>query len=242
MIPANDIIYDPLEIILEHVLKNKLSPEDIGIIELADFYIAILFAFKKFDIRESGRVIYRASKLLKIKASELKLENETIEYDFFDSLLDDAEFMGDLATNRPEIPNHYKTDKIELSTCWEVSRKKYQEMLLNLDSSQPKMDFFDRPSAMTTEQIIEIAHEEDITALKDKLLPVLMELFEQNGSVPFTLLTENIEDAKSMVFIALLHLATDKKIWLAQDETYDTELMVFPPNQLDLEINCTFES
>ena len=230
-----DIVYDPLEIILEQVMNHKISSKDINIIELADFYISILYTLKKFDVRESGRVIYRAAKLLKIKANELKIEEEKEEYDFLTTLLEDDEFMGDLCKNKKEIPNHYKSDDIVLSMCWEASRKEYLKMLPGLKKTKPKMDFFDRPSSITTEQIISIAHEEDILTLKDNLYKVLVEMFKQNGSVPFTQLTESIESAKSMIFITLLHLATDRKIWLAQDETYNTELMIFPPVQIKLE-------
>jgi len=226
---TENVLYDPLELILENAMKKKIKSEDINIVELADFYISILYKLKKFDIRESGRVVYRASKLLKLKANELKLEKENVEYDFFEDLLEDDEFMGDLNSKDYEIPNRYKSDEIVLSLCKQAARQKYMELIPQLNPPVPKMNFFERPSETTTEQIIGLAHEEDILALKARLLPILSDMFDQNGSVPFTLLTDNISDAKSMVYIALLHLATDRKLWLVQDEMYDTELLIFPP-------------
>lgn len=230
IVDIENILYDPLEIILEHAIDKKISSQDINIVELADFYISILFKLKKFDIRESGRVIYRASKLLKLKANELKYEQEKVDYDFFEALLDDEEFLGDLnEKQKTEIANHYRSDEIVLSLCKQAARIKYRELLPNLSLPHPRMDFFERPSQITTDKIIELAHEEDILALKEKLIPILDEMFHQNGSIPFTLLTETISDAKSLVFVTLLHLATDKKIWLVQDEIYQTEILIFPP-------------
>lgn len=223
---TDTILYDPLEVILKEVVSKKLNPQDINIVELADFYISILFQLKKFDIRESGRVIYRASKLLKLKAEKLKYEEQNEEYDFFDNILNDEEFMGDVKV--PEIANHYKADEICLNLCRTAARSKYKKLLPTLPAPVPRMEFYERPSKITTEHIMELAHEEDILSLKVKLSDVLDEMFTQNGSVPFTLLTDTIAEAKSMIYITLLHLATDRKIWLLQDDLYDTELLIFP--------------
>ena len=86
--------------------------------------------------------------------------------------------------------------------------------------------------AVTTDEVLGIAHEEDILGRVARLNHLLDSVFEEHGSVVFSELMGEERSENIMTYVSLLFLATEKKIWLQQDELFG-ELFIYPSNISD---------
>ncbi|OPY22418.1 MAG: ScpA/B protein [Methanomethylovorans sp. PtaU1.Bin073] len=86
--------------------------------------------------------------------------------------------------------------------------------------------------AVTTDEVLGIAHEEDILGRVARLNQVLNSIFEEHESVVFSELIGEERSENIMTYVSLLFLATEKKIWLQQDELFG-ELFIYPSNISD---------
>ena len=73
----------------------------------------------------------------------------------------------------------------------------------------------------TLEEVLSIAHEEDIESRIVKMRSILNELLEKQKSIRFSDISSPLDRAGMvMAYLAILFLATKKEIWLEQEEIF----------------------
>ncbi|MBU4374675.1 MAG: segregation/condensation protein A, partial [Euryarchaeota archaeon] len=73
----------------------------------------------------------------------------------------------------------------------------------------------------TIDEVLSIAHEEDVESSVGRMRKLLNELFEKQKYIKFSDLTNPLDRAgRVMAYLALLFLATKKEIWLEQEELF----------------------
>jgi len=82
-------------------------------------------------------------------------------------------------------------------------------------------------SASTTDEVLGIAHEEDILGRVKILGEKLKDDFNSCDFVKFSDLLGEDRSENIMTYVSLLFLATDKQVWIAQKELFG-ELYVYP--------------
>jgi segregation and condensation protein A len=100
-----------------------------------------------------------------------------------------------------------------------LSRKK--EKKASKGSEEPNL----RPQ-LTTGDVLGIAHEEAISSRLAIIWSKLSELFTKQPVVEFSSFIESSDD-RIMDYLSLLFLASNRKIWLFQDELFE-ELYIYP--------------
>jgi segregation and condensation protein A len=69
---------DPVQILVDLASRGEIDPWDIDIIQVTDKFLSELERVKKLDLRVSGRTLFYASVLLRMKAEALEEEPEEI--------------------------------------------------------------------------------------------------------------------------------------------------------------------
>ena len=213
-----DILNEPIEILLYLAKNEKIDPWNVDIITITDWFFSMLKSMEKMDIRISARTLMQASILLRIKSSSISLDDET-----------DFELPADPADQQALIDQDLEHEYSLPST----SRKKVHISLDDLldevliETTEPDIPAdeylkpgFDDPILITTDSVLEIAHEEDILGHSERLKERLDQILLENE---FTTLSEIINsgtESPLLIYLALLFLANDKKVHLTQTELY----------------------
>jgi segregation and condensation protein A len=80
----------------------------------------------------------------------------------------------------------------------------------------------------TTEQVLGIAHEEDIEGRMKELQKELRSTLKDKNYTTFTEIAEGDRSHKLMTYVSLLFLANIKEIWLEQEELFGELFISYP--------------
>ncbi|MDW7731873.1 MAG: ScpA family protein [Methanolobus sp.] len=221
---SDDVLNEPVEILMNLAKNGDINPWDIDIVNVTDMFLERIEQMQMTDLRISGRTLLYASILLRMKSTGMVQEEE--EEGDLDMFEDEPDFYDVEEYPVPKLPIRRRATRpvtlqeliMELQKAEKVeTRRKDRRVRHRLEER----------SAVTTDDVLGIAHEEDILgrvkALAERLRKDLVEK-------EFVVLSDLLGDNRSeniMTYVSLLFLATDKKIWLAQKELFG-ELYVYP--------------
>ena len=84
-----------IEFIVQLAEKGEIDPKDVDIIYVTDKFLQAIAAAPKENLRQSGKVIFHASVLLRMKAEALLAYKAPISDDYLDFNEDDGELIYD---------------------------------------------------------------------------------------------------------------------------------------------------
>ena len=222
--------YEPLGILVELAESGKIDPWDIDIVQLTDNFLGRVEELKKMDLRISSRTLLYSAILLRMKSLRILEveEEETKEFDsdFVDEL--NLPEPGDFPlpklpirriSTRPVTLNELMLElkKVEKT----ISKKNEKKALRALEQRNLHED-----NHLPTGDVLGIAHEEAISSRLVLIWGSLEELFMIQPVVLFSSFLKKSED-KIMDYLSLLFLASNRKIWLFQNELFG-ELYIYP--------------
>lgn len=233
-----DVRTDSIEIILDLVKEGKIDPWNIDIVDLYDKYMARIKDLKQENLRSVGKAILFSSTLLKIKSDILQgitindFDPEPQEYFEDDGMIDDGSFeqmqiptnnvvsFDEVLQRRTSVRLNRKRsvtlkDLIRHIQFYEDLEKQY-EIKNALDRKERRVRNY---ANLKTAQIKELAHEEYVEEVIEKMRQNLNEIFTHEENIELTELCLLGFD-KSSAFIALLFLARDEDYDIYQDEFY----------------------
>lgn len=235
---------DGIEILVEMSRKGKIDPWNIDIADVTDKYLQKLIEIKTNNLKLTGRTLFFAAVLLRIKSDilegiNLNDENCFPEHEIIDEL--DSAFDDDLE-------NINLNNVISLDDVLErrTSIRLHRERIVTLDDLIKQLEFYEKIDKrlalqnknsralrraksyekFTPEDIINMAHDEYIDNSITVLQAVLERIFLTDKKVGISDLNETGMD-KVSIYIALLFLSATTSIDLVQDEFY-SELYVVP--------------
>lgn len=224
-----------LEILVDLAEKGDIDPWDIDIIEVTDKYLKALNQSPRENLLNAGRAIFFASVLLRLKSDILlNISNETLlqsqqTEDFFpeDQLLEgDNEVRIDLSRLesfivRSSLGKQQRKRKIILSdliTALQQAEEEEERRTIRRKLRQERLANVIAP-IHTPDDILEIAQEEDVEEITEKIEAVIQEYLTDDKPITLSFLIEIIND-KFKPFIALMFLAHSGKVVLVQNEFY----------------------
>ncbi len=219
--------YEPLGIMVELAKSGKIDPWDIDIVELTDSFLGRVEELKKMDLRISSRTLLYSAILLRMKSSGILEEEEPEEEPGF---FDYDEFPEPDEFPIPKLPvRRLSTRPVTLNEL--ISELRKAEKALSRKNDKKVLQASKEPEVpkgpkLSTGDVLDIAHDEAISARLDLIWARLSKLFQVQPYVVFSVLLEGSED-KVMDYISLLFLASSKKIWLCQKELFG-ELFIHP--------------
>ena len=180
------------------------------------------------DLRISSRTLLYSAILLRMKSSGI-LEVEEEEIDSFESdFPDNSDYPEPEEFPVPKLPvRRISTRPVTLNELI-LELKKAEKSLSRKNEKKASQvpEESNLRSQLTTGDVLGIAHDEAISSRLSLIWERLAELFMEQPVVIFSSLLERSED-RIMDYLSLLFLASNRKIWLFQNELFE-ELYIYP--------------
>ena len=223
---------EPVEILVQMAERGEIDPWNIDIVEVTDRFLSELERRKELDLRISGRTLFYAAILLRMKSEYLDLSGNGEEEEVPD---DDEGF--DLEDDFPEGAGG-PIEQLEREIRRRLDRKNLRkrpvtlfELILelkNAEKEQRRRQRFRSPfsmDAIDVEEVVGIAHEEGYQEAAMAVLGQCEKTISAEGVVTLHELAALLGKRIFEVYIPLLFLMSEGKLTLWQEEFFG-EVMV----------------
>ena len=213
-ISGEDILEEPIEILVNLAKNGEIDPWNIDIVELTDKFLRHVEELEKMDLRVSGRTLLYAAILLRMKSNALvevdEPPGEIMDYESDNFEISDYPIPAmplRRSSNRPVTLEELLS---ELKKAEAIEKRRFDRVKNKTEERRT-----------TIEEVLSIAHEEDIESRVGKMRNLLNELFEKQKYIKFSDLSSPLDrTGMVMAYLAILFLATKKEIWLEQEELF----------------------
>lgn len=238
---------DGIEILVSMARNGKIDPWNIDIVDITDKYLLHLVESKSNNLRLTGRTLLFAAILLKLKSNilegvdiaQFESQDVNVDAEYDDDWLDDE--LEEEPVNRNNVISIdevlQRRTSIRLNRNRVVTLKdliKQLEFYEELDRKQSLKNTLERAKRrvksyanLTSDDIINLAHDEYIETSVKILHENLLKIFETEERIELNTLTLLGMD-KISAYIALLFLSASSDFDLVQDEFY-SDLYVTRP-------------
>ncbi len=206
-------------ILYDLVRSEKMNPWDIDISLLSNKYLELIKTMKKFDFKVSGKVILASAILLKLKSD--RLMDQDLMY--LDSLLHPEEESILYEDEDGLLPTIHDIPKLTPRTP--QPRKRKVSIYDLVDALQKALEVKKRRVMRTVPPArVDVPEKKiNINSVIRKMHHKILSFFakNQNKKLTFTqLIPSPSKKDKVLTFIPLLHLTTDRKIDLMQEQHF----------------------
>lgn len=237
-IDTPDEALDGIALLVSMAKSGKIDPWNIDIVDVTDKYLIQMAEKKSSNLKNTGRTIWLASVLLKLKSNVLvgldPMDFDSVmAQDNFEEYTDDFEPEYEEPIRKTIVVSINEALKRRLST--RLNRKRtvtLQDLIKQLkfyeelDKKQALKSTLERArrrarsyANFTAEDIVNLAHDEYIDRTVEKLRTKLENIFVKSVNVELNDLVEIGMD-KMSAYIALLFLSAESDIELVQKEFY----------------------
>jgi segregation and condensation protein A len=233
--PEKGIVEDPVEILVRMAERGEIDPWNIDIIEVTDKFLTELDRCRQLNLQLSGRTLFFAATLLRMKSEHLELLDVTEEEgagedddsfgDEFGSALDsEAEYSGRLGPiERLEHEIQRRLDRKNMRkspvTLFELILE-----LKNIEKEERRRRRMNIPGAddslFDADDVVGIAHDEGYQESSMTTLMEYLEGIEVDGEMTLAELCTTLGWGIPEVYIPLLFLALDGRCSLRQEEFF----------------------
>ncbi len=238
IMPQKDKEFDAIEILVDLAKSGKIDPWNIDIVDIYDKYILRLATLKANNLKLAGRAILFAAILLKLKSNILKGIN-VLDFHLDD---DQSEFLEDgfdgFDGEQMKLPSNniisfeevlQRRTSTRLSHSRNVTLKdliRHLQFYEELEKKRALQNALDKQkrrihnySKLSAKDIKNMAHEEYIEGLVEKMQQNLIKIFEHEEKIELTELSLLGFD-KTSAYIAVLFLSVRDKYEIVQEEFY----------------------
>jgi segregation and condensation protein A len=222
---------EPVEILVGMAESGEIDPWNIDIVEVTDRFLGELERMKELDLRISGRTLFFASTLLRMKSEYLEEADEEEEIEFEgDALFDDFGFDADSTFEDFSEP----IERLEREIKRRVGRKGKRrrpvtlyELIKELKTAEKMERRRTRRKSpvpellLEADDIVSVAHEEDFQDVTETVY-ASFERMEEDGKDVTTLhaLSRGMGRDVRTVYLPLLFLMLEGRLMIWQDEFF----------------------
>lgn len=204
---------EPIEILVNLAKNGEIDPWNINIVEVTDKFLRHVEELEKMDLRVSGRTLLYAAILLRMKSNalvEVDEPRDVYEDDFADFEVSDYPVPALPLRRSSKRPVTLQELLSELKKAEDIEKKRFNRFENKKEERRA-----------TIEEVLSIAHEEDIESRVGKMRTLLNEMLGKQENIKFSDLSKPLDrPGRVMAYLALLFLATRKEIWLDQEELF----------------------
>jgi segregation and condensation protein A len=233
--PVLEVVEDPVEILVGLAERGEIDPWNINIIEVTDRFLSELKRRQQLNLQVSGRTLFYASTLLRMKSEQLEVveatEDESEGEDLFgdefgggtDEEIDFGSRLGPIERLEHEIQRRLDRKNMRKSpiTLFELITE-----LKNIEKEERRRrrmadgnaDLAD--SLIDADDVVSIAHEEGFQESSMTRLAEYLEGLEIDEEMTLAELCQRMEWGIPEVYIPLLFLALDGRCSLRQEEFF----------------------
>ena len=234
---------DGIEILVKLAAAGEFDPKNIDIIDVTDKFLREIAAAPKENLRQSGKILFHASVLLRMKAEALLIvavqemdpEDDFMEFDengsglIYDSrkeivgrqiTLDDLE----RALVRKTQPRQNRQRKVTLEQLIEALRQAEKIEKTRAEKKPPRavIELAGQHEARDVDDLLDLAHDEDIEDTIERIERMLADYTTSGDMINLLALIKMLDGNGDWVdaFLAVLFLSNAGKITLEQQEFY----------------------
>ena len=226
---------DPVEILVGLAERGEIDPWNINIIEVTDRFLSELDRRRELNLRISGRTLFYASTLLRMKSEQLTVAEASDDVEEGDG----EDLFGDDFGNRPEDIDYSgrlgPIERLEHEIQRRLDRKNMRKSpitlfeliteLKNIEKEERRRrrmasGGIDEDTLIDADDVVSIAHEEGFQESSMIRLAEYLGGLEINEEMTLADLCRQLDWGIPEVFIPLLFLALDGRCVLRQDEFY----------------------
>lgn len=225
-----------IDLLVDLAKSGQIDPWHIDVVEVTDKYLLTLDVTKETDLRLSGRALFYAAVLLRLKSEALDEEEEAlIDGDDVDYEVDEE---NDTLVVRPAMSvldraiarrTSAKQKRVRPTTLVELIAELQRLEELEREGALQNDNVMRRKSPTPEENrqtVINMTHEEDVEGDIDRLSILLNEWLAGTGTLTLSGVLAQVPDSRG-AFLALLFLDSRGKITLHQVDFYE-EVMIIP--------------
>jgi segregation and condensation protein A len=230
-----------IDVLVQMSSKGEIDPKNIDIIDVTDRFLRAIAAAPKENLRQSGKILFHASVLLRMKAEALlSYEAENAGDDFLDFDADGSPIIYDShrepvarqitiqdlerALVRRSHVNQIRTRRVTLEQLIEALREaeRMEHAVKTVRRPEPKIDMEGYHEMRDVDDIFALAHDEDIDKVIERVEQILIQALDPNDLMTLVKLIQCLGDRGDWVdaFLAVLFLSNAGKITLEQEEFY----------------------
>ncbi|MDD3977305.1 MAG: ScpA family protein [Methanomicrobium sp.] len=221
---------EPVEILVRLAESGEIDPWNIDIVEVTDRFLQELDRMQKLDLRVSGRTLFFASTLLRMKSEYLEEPEPQPEdeaelflddYSFEDDVFSFGEFTEPVERLEREIQRRLKRKDqrkrpvtlYELIKDLKTAEKLFRRRQRRKGDTQPEF-FFE------AEDIVGVAHEEDFSDAASSVYSSFENLSKKRKKVTLSDICTDMKKDLRSVYLPLLFLMLEGKLILEQEEFF----------------------
>lgn len=218
---------EPVEILVGLAERGEIDPWNIDILEVTDRFLNELDRLRQLDLRISGRTLFYAATLLRLKSEFLVEPEEGAEGDE-DSLeeeppegFDIHEFLGPIERLEREIKRRIERKNLRTRpvTLYELIR-----MLRTAEREEHRRrrtrTVYPEPLVETAD-VVSVAHDEGYQETASDVWERWEDLASSREQVTLGELCQTLDRRIADVYIPLLFLNLDGKLEISQDTFFD---------------------
>lgn len=222
---------EPVEILVSMAESGEIDPWNIDIVEVTDRFLGELERMKALDLRISGRTLFFASLLLRMKSEYLEesVEDEPdfIEepFDLSDDFAPGADFSFDdfgepIERLEREIKRRIgrKGKRKSPVTLYELIKELKTAEKMERRRTRKKRSFPD--VVFDAGDIVSVAHEEDLEELAVSVHSCFERMATRDEAVTLSSLSSELKKDYRVVYLPLLFLMLEGKLMIRQDEFF----------------------
>jgi segregation and condensation protein A len=215
---------DPVEILVGMAERGDIDPWNIDIMEVTDHFLAELERRRELDLRISGRTLFYAATLLRMKSEYLGEADEEALPET-DEILPEEDLFGEYGLTDP-------VDRLEREIQRRLGRKDLRkspvtlyELIKLLKTAEKQQRRRQRaPNAepepeVIAEDVVSIAHREDYQGAAAQVLASL-EPEAGEAHIALASICQRLEWPLPEVYIPLLFLTLEGKVDISQQEFF----------------------
>lgn len=232
---------DGIEILVQMAKTGDIDAKAVDIIDVTDKFLKAIAAAPKENLRQSGKVLFHACVLLRMKADSLlapPVEDDFMGDDYMD--FDENGLPIDFTPSERE-PRQLTIQDLEKALVRKSNRKKVRKRQVTLDEliqalreaeeiektraeRKPKarIDLAGHLEVNDVDDILDLAHDEDIDLTITKVEVLLSKILKIGENIELFALVRQLDEKNDWVdcFLASLFLSNAGKIELEQEEFY----------------------
>jgi segregation and condensation protein A len=230
---VQEVVEDPVEILVGMAERGEIDPWNIDIIEVTDRFLSELKRRQQLNLHVSGRTLFFASTLLRMKSEQLDVveeaQDEGDSEDLFgdeygggtDEDIDLGGRLGPIERLEHEIQRRLDRKSMRKSpvTLFELITE-----LKNIEKEERRRRRMATGSSgdflIDADDVVSIAHDEDYQESSMTRLAEYLEGLEIDEEMTLAELCERMEWGIPEVYIPLLFLALDGRCNLRQEEFF----------------------
>ncbi len=222
------MIEDPVEILVQMAERGEIDPWHVNIIEVTDRFFTEMERQRTLDLRVSGRTLFYAATLLRIKSDYLSNEEED---PVSEDISDIDEEYGDYNGESSRVSGN-PILSLEHEIVRRLDRKSMRKQPITLydliallrnaekEDRRRQRDSWVRDDGWFAEDIVSIAHEEGYHESIDDVLLQCFGCIEDQGIATLREVAGKLGWSISQVYIPLLFLMHDGKLGLRQEQMF----------------------